>query len=165
MKFVGVVLFCWIVAGPVHAQTLLETFVFMHNSGWIDIDDLKESADGKLLEPPSRFISKGSPNVWSVVDRDNCILRNDTPGLQLSTTFYLNHVIPGSRTSMPRQNVYRLTMYGDKAIVCTSERGVTDCEQKLEIDAINDYVLLRFRKAIDFVFTKYCKFAQPAKPF
>jgi hypothetical protein len=137
----------------------------MQNNGWIDIDDLKETPEGKLIEPPSRYISKDSPNVWSVVDRDNCILRNDTPGLQLSTTYYLNHVVPGSRAYMPRKNVYRLTMYGDKTIACTTERGATDCQRELVVDAINDYTLLRFRKAIDFIFARYCKYAQPAKPF
>ena len=137
----------------------------MQNNGWIDIDDLKETPEGKLVEPPSRYISKSSPNVWSVVDRESCILRNDTPGLQISTTYYLNNVIPGSRAYMPRQNVYRLAMYGDKEITCTSERGATKCWRDLEVDAISDYALLRFRKAIDFIFAKYCKYAQPKKPY
>ena len=42
---------------PCSAQSLLETWAFLENTGWFDINDLKENPPGTLVMPYRRVFS------------------------------------------------------------------------------------------------------------
>ena len=154
---------------PSNAQSLLETWVFLDNSGFFDIGDLKENPTGTLVVPHHQQI-EGGESTWKLKDKQNCVLREERKNGSW-TEHYLNNVLPNRFAYFDREwGVYKILLEGDENVKCvydpTDNREPHRC-YKTEIIGVldNELEVLHFERAINYVYTNFCHYARASKPF
>jgi hypothetical protein len=154
---------------PSNAQSLLETWVFLENSGFFDIGDLKESPTGTLVEPHHQQI-EGGESTWKLKDKQNCVLREERKNGSW-TEHYLNNVLPKRFAYFDPEwgGVHKIRLEGDENIRCvydsTDRREPHSCYKTHTISVLKRELVMRFERAIDYVYTNFCHYARPSKPF
>ncbi len=150
------------------AQTLLETWVFLMNFGLIDITDLKEYPVGTLKVPhPERLPTGGS--VWTLKDKQTCELRMDLNNkYKYWEEYYLNNVLR-NRVTYVEGGFYKIKLFGDQQIKCgydpTTIPPETRCYKAFDLLVEDQQDVVRFERALDYLYSNFCHYAQGSKPF
>jgi hypothetical protein len=157
----------FLLVSPAKAQTLLETWVFLSNSGLFHIEDLKQRPDGTVTEPYHPHITGGEA-IRKLKEQQNCVIRKENKN-GVWVEYYLNNVLPDHSTKFfPDWGSYTIRLFGDTTVSCVYDPSTKNknCYKTFGLDVLDDEeLLIQFERAIHYVYTEFCHYARPSKPF
>ena len=147
--------------GTAAAQSLLETWVFAHHHGLIPIDQLKETSDGTLVTPDHPKIMKEGSEVWSVIDKRNCVIRVEYSASKPTTDYYLNNISVTRPTIFKAAGGYQIGLMGEKPVHCRHSQSGELCEHFTTLDATDRNGYRAIKYALNHIYGRLCSGDKP----
>lgn len=138
------------------AQSLLKAWVFAHHRGLIPIDQLKEAGDGTLVPPDHPEIMKEGSEVWSVIDKRNCVLRVEYAASKPTTDYYLNNISPTRPTIFKADGGYQIGLMGDKPVHCRQAQSGQLCEYFTTLVSADNDGYRAIKHALNHIYERFC---------
>jgi len=146
---------------PAAAQSLLEAWVFAHHRALIPIEQLKESGDGTIVAPEDPDIAKEGTEVWSIIDKPNCIIRVEHSSSGSVTEFYLNNMSATRPTLLRSDGSFQIGLMGDKPVHCRHTQSEKLCEHFTTLPSSDANGYRAIEKALNHIYAKYCRYETP----
>ena len=146
-----------LMSAPAAAQTLLETWVFVHSRALIPLDQLKEAADGTLVAPDHPGIAKDGTEVWSVLDQSNCIIRLENTSSGTAAEFYLNNMSATRATVFKSDGNFLIGLMGDKPIQCRHRQSEKLCDRFMTLTSVDTGGYRAMERALNHIYAKFCR--------
>jgi hypothetical protein len=147
---------------PAAAQSLLEAWVFVHHRALIPIDQLTESADGTLVPPDHPDIASEGSEVWSVVDKPNCILRVENTSTGAVTEFYLNNMSATRATVLKADGSFLIGLMGQKPVHCQLRQSEKFCDHFTTLASIDTRGYRAIERALNHIYARFCRHEAPS---
>lgn len=142
---------------PAQAQSLLETWVFAHHRALIPIDQLKESADGTLVPPDHPASAGEGTEVWSVVDKPNCIIRVKNTSSGAVTEYYLNNMSATRPTVIKSDGSFQIGLMGDKPVHCQHRQSEAICGHLMTLASVDSSGYRAIERALNHIYARFCR--------
>ena len=146
-----------LMAAPAAAQSLLEAWVFIHSRALIPFEQLKETADGTLVAPDHPSIEKGGTEVWSVVDKSNCIIRVENTASGVAAEFYLNNMSAKRATVFKSDGNFLIGLMGDKPIQCQHQQSEKFCTHFITLTSADTGGYRAIERTLNHIYAKFCR--------
>ncbi|HWV80665.1 MAG TPA: hypothetical protein VNZ50_04505 [Hyphomicrobiaceae bacterium] len=147
---------------PTAAQSLLEAWVFVHHGALIPLDQLKESADGTLVPPVHSGSAREGSEVWSVIDKRNCIVRVENTSSGAATEFYLNNMSATRPTVLKPDGSFQVGLMGEKPVHCQLRQSEKLCDHFTTVASIDTGGYRAIERALNHIYAKFCRYEAPS---
>lgn len=148
---------------PAAAQSLLEAWVFAQHRALIPIDQLKETTDGTLVPPDHPDIAKEGREVWSVLDKPNCIIRVEIASSGTATEFYLNNMSATRATVFKPDGSFLIGVMGDKPVQCRHRQSEKVCDHFTTLTSPDTRGYRAIEQALNHIYAKFCRHETPLR--
>lgn len=148
---------------PAAAQSLLEAWVFAQHRAAIPIDQLKETADGTLVPPDHSDAAKKGPEVWSVIDKPNCIIRVENASSGTIAEFYLNNMSAMRPTVLKSDGSFQIGLMGDKPVHCLHRQSEKICDHFTTLTSSNTHGYRAIERALNHIYARFCRHETPSR--
>lgn len=145
--------------------TLLEAWVWLSHKGLIEIDEIQETEPGKFILQPNNFSAVfGNDAIYKVVDKDACVIRQEVPALRSSIEYYLNNFLPEATRIDQDGGRIGSVIFSEKVTHCVIQEK-TECFSSMIISANDIWTYQRSQRALEYIFSNFCRYADHSRPF
>jgi hypothetical protein len=148
---------------PAAAQSLLEAWVFAQHRAAIPIEQLKESADGTLVPPDHSNTAREGSEVWSVIDKPNCIIRVENASAGTVAEFYLNNMSATRPTVLKPDGSFQIGLMGDKPVHCMHRQSEKRCDHFTTLASSDATGYRAIEKALNHIYAEFCRHETPPR--
>lgn len=149
-------------SAPAGAQSLLEAWVFAHHRALVPLEQLKESTDGTLVPPGHPDIASEGTEVWSVIDKPNCIIRAENASSGSITEFYLNNMSAIRPTVLKSDGSFQIGLMGDKPVQCRHRQSEKLCDHFTTLVSADSRGYRAIERALDHIYATFCRHETPS---
>ncbi len=139
------------------AQSLLEAWVFAQHRALIPIDELKETSDGTLVPPDHPEIARDGMEIWSVLNKRDCVIRRENPQSGTTTEYYLNNMSAIRPTIFKADGSFQIGLIGDKPVHCQYQKSEKHCEHFATIVSSDRKGYRAIDKALNHIYANFCR--------
>jgi hypothetical protein len=144
------------------AQSLLESWAFVHHRALIPIDELKESADGTLVTPDHPGVAKEDAEVWTVIDKPGCIIRAENTSSGAVTEFYLNNMSSTRATVLKADGSFLIGVMGDKPVQCRHLQSEKLCDHFTTLTSSDSRGYRAIERTLNHIYGTFCRRETPS---
>jgi len=153
-----------IVVADAPRPTMLETWVFLAYNGFITPSQIREKSDQTLVTPESPYVNRHGTEVWRIENAENCTIISETKELGIKRVQYLNNLLPHYQTTRDG-SALKFHFRGEKPVQCLTNNGEEECMTELVITAKDNETAMRFTRALEYLFSSFCRYASYSTPY